>query len=163
MIKRTRAFSAIIGLLCVAALLATGASALAATGKSKGKADTGTSYVGTTHAAGGFSYLAGGNTDKLLGTGAVTFKVKTGTGSKPGTVTLTIKPVELFTATGALTGTGSATLTVVSTSSVTITNGKLDLTKGTGSQKGHSLVGTYTGTGDPATGQYVFHYKATYK
>lgn len=163
MFTKSRAFSAITAVLCVLALAGTAATALAASTKTKGKTDSGTAYAATTHTAGGFSYLAGDNTDKVLGAGAVTFKVKTGTGSKPGTVSLNIKPVQVFTATGSLIGTGSSTLTVVSATSVTITNGKLDLTKGTGAQKGHTLVATFTGTGDPATGTYVFHYKGTYK
>ena len=44
-----------------------------------------------------------------------------------------------------------------------MTDGKLNLTKGTGGQKGHSLVGTFTGTGDPASTEYRFAFKATYR
>jgi len=164
MIKKSRALSAMAGVLCVVALAATAATAFAAPSKTKakGKADSGTVYAATTHSAGGFEYIAGQGTDKMFGSIASTYKAKVGAGSTVGTVKLTIKPVILFTSTGTLSGTSNATLTVVSTSSATV-KGTLDLTKGTGALKGHSFVGTVTGTGDPATGVYVFHYKGTYK
>jgi hypothetical protein len=163
MLKKTRALSVIVSAICAVALLAMGATALAATGKSKGKADSGTSHVGTTHSDSKFTYSAGDNTDKLLGAGAVTYKLKVGSTPTVGTVTLTANPVRLFTATGSLIGTGSAKLTITGPTTATISNGKLKLTKGTGSQKGHSFIGTFTGSGNPATGQYTFHYKGTYK
>ena len=160
MFRKTRALSLTVGLVC--ALLAMGATALAATGK-KGKADSGTSHVGTTHSDSKFTYSAGDNADKLLGAGAVTYKLKVGSTPTAGAVALTAKPVRLFTATGSLIGTGSATLTVTGPTTATVSNGKLKLTRGTGAQKGHSFVGTFTGSGNPTTGQYVFHYKGTYK
>jgi hypothetical protein len=45
----------------------------------------------------------------------------------------------------------------------TVSSGKVSLTKGTGGQKRHSFVGTFTGTGNAVSGVYVFNYKATYK
>jgi hypothetical protein len=50
-----------------------------------------------------------------------------------------------------------------SDNSVTFTNGKVDLTKGYGLQKGHTFVGTFTGTAKSILGPYVFHEKGTYK
>jgi hypothetical protein len=139
-----------------------GATALAATGK-KGKADSGTSYVAVTHASGGFNYSAGNNTDMVLGAGAVTYKLKAmpiGTGTM---LKLTANPVVLYTRTGSLTGTGSATLVITGPTTATVKDGKLVLKKGAGAQKGHSLVATFSGSGNPSTGQYTFHYKGTYK
>ncbi len=165
MFKKSRALSALVGMVCAVAMLAMGATAFAATGKAKpkkGKADSGTAYVGTTHTAGAYEYLAGDNTDRLFGAGAVTYRLKASP-STPGSLKLTTNPVILFTATGSLRGTGSATLTITSATTATVSNGKLNLTKGTGTQKGHSLIATFTGSGNPTTGQYVFHYKGTYK
>ncbi len=93
----------------------------------------------------------------------MTYKLKatpSGTGS---TLKLTSKPVVLYTRTGSLTGTGSATLVVTGPSTATVKDGKLILTKGAGGQKGHSFVGTFSGSGNPTTGIYTFHYKGTYK
>jgi hypothetical protein len=68
----------------------------------------------------------------------------------------------LYTATGSLTGTGSALVTVAGNNEI-IKNGKLSLTKGAGAQKGHSFVGTFTGTGSLTTNRFVFKYKGTLK
>jgi hypothetical protein len=160
MIKSTRSLGAIAGALGTAALFGLGASAFAAA--SNGRVDTGTSYAALTHTAGGFDYIAGTNSDKLFGACAVTFKLKTNVASTPGTVSVTAKRVVLFTSTGALTGTGSSTVIASANGSTTITNGKLNLNKGSGGQTGHTFVGTFTGTGT-AAGRYVFHYKGTYK
>lgn len=159
MFKKTRALSTTIAVVC--ALLAMGATALAATGK-KGKADSGLQHVAVTHSSGGFNYSAGDGTDKVLGTTAVTYKLKL-TSSKPGTFKVTAKPVVLYTATGTLRGTGSATLTIATGGAATVSNGKLLLLTGTGAQKGHSFVGTFSGSGSAVTGAYTFHYKGTYK
>ena len=129
MFKKTRALSATVGVLC--ALLAMGATALAATGKSKGKADSGTQHVAITHDANGFSYSAGDGTDKLFGATAVTYKLKLLPSQAPGTLNVTAKPVVLYTKKGALAGTGSGTLTIGQGGSAPVANGKLTLTKGT--------------------------------
>jgi hypothetical protein len=161
MIRRTRSLAATVGALGAIALLSLAGTAIGA-GATKGKADSGTSYVAITHTSGGFEYTAGNNTDKLLGVGAITYKLKLGP-SKAGVYKVTANPVVLYTGTGSLTGTGSATLTVANDGSATVTGGKLNLTKGTGSQKGHSVVATFTGKGSVAAGTYKFTYKGTYK
>jgi hypothetical protein len=160
MIRRTRSLAATVGALGAIALLSLAGTAIGAA--SKGKADSGTSYVAITHTAGGYEYTAGNNTDKILGVGAITYKLKLGL-SKPGVYKVTAKPVVAYSSTGSLTGTGSATLTVAKNNTATITGGKLSLTKGAGSQKGHTLVATFTGTGNVAAGVYKFTYKGTYK
>jgi hypothetical protein len=159
MIRRTRSLVATVGALGAIALLSLAGSAIGAA--KKGKADSGTSYVAITHIAGGFDYVAGNNTDKLLGVGAVTYKLKLGP-SQAGVYKLTAKPVVFYTPTGSLSGAGSGTLTVAADGSATITGGKLNLTSATGSQKGHTEVATFTGTGSVKTGAYKFVYKGTY-
>jgi hypothetical protein len=79
-----------------------------------------------------------------------------------GAITVTAKKVTFYNGTGSLSGTATATVNTSGTTQ-TITGGKLKLTKGTGSQKGHSLTATFTGTADLAKNQYAFHYKGTYK
>jgi hypothetical protein len=160
MIRRTRSLAATVGALGAVALLSIVGPAIGAA--KKGKADSGTSYVAITHTAGGFEYTAGNNTDKVLGVGAITYKLKLGL-SKPGVYKVTAKPVVAYTTTGALSGTGSATLTVAKDNTAKITGGKLNLTSGSGSQKGHSLVATFTGSGSVTAMTYKFTYKGTYK
>jgi hypothetical protein len=129
--------------------------------KSAGKTDSGTAWVAVTHTVGSTLYLAGTTTDKVLGKGAITYTVKAGIGTKPGTIK-TSGTVTVFTTTGSLSGSVQGSEATTSTGSVTET-GKLDLSHGTGGQKGHSYVGTYTGTGTSPTGPFVFHTTATYK
>ncbi|MFL5823994.1 MAG: hypothetical protein ACJ764_11185 [Solirubrobacteraceae bacterium] len=45
----------------------------------------------------------------------------------------------------------------------TIKNGKLRLTNGAGSQKGHSLIGTFSGSGSTTSNQFTIHYKGKYR
>jgi hypothetical protein len=159
MIGRTRSLVATVGALGAIALLSLAGPAIGAA--KKGKADSGISYVAITHSAGGFNYTAGNNTDKVLGVGAVTYKLKIGV-AKAGVSKVTAKPVVFYSPTGSLTGTGSGTLTVAADGTATITGGKVNLTSGTGSQKGHSMVATFTGKGSVKTGSYRFVYKGTY-
>ncbi len=158
MSKLTRSFAAVVTVVVAVAVVLFGATAVLA--KNKGKKDSGTAYVAITHTAGGLEYAAGSNQDKVLGKGAVTYILKVG--ATANGVTITSKHVTLYTGTGSLSGTGSAKVTVVGNTE-TLTGGKLDLKKGKGSQKGHSLVATFTGTGNTTTSQFVFHYKGTYK
>lgn len=130
--------------------------------KSSGRADTGTAYVAVTHSVGSNYFAAGNSSDKLLGNGAVTYTILAGTGAKPGTIKITAPKVIVYGSTGAVSGTASGTETTLTSGSVTL-NGKLNLTHGTGGQKGHSFVGTFTGTGKTALGPFVFHTKGTYK
>jgi hypothetical protein len=160
MIRRTRSLAATVGALGAIALLSLAATAIGAA--TKGKADSGTSYVAITHSSGGYNYTAGNNTDKILGVGAITYKLKLAP-STAGVYKVTANPVVAYSSTGSLTGTGSATLTVGQGGTATITGGKLNLPKGAGSQKGHSLVATFSGTGKVAAGTYTFTYKGTYK
>jgi hypothetical protein len=158
MTKRLFAALAATAVLTTSLVLTAGAVA----NKPAGKSDSGTAYFAITHTVGKTEYAAGQGTDKILGPAAATYKIAAGAGSAPGTVKVTVKPVTLYMSTGSLVGTSSATLTISSNGTETITNGKLKLTKGFGSQKGHSLTATYTGSSLSAT-SFVIHYKGTYK
>lgn len=149
------------GVLATIALTTAGTAALAAKGK-PGKSVTGIAYVGENHVVGALHYFAGPTTDNVLGTGAITFPSPI-TVTPGGVVQFSSSEVTLFTKTGSLSGTASADVTATSATQAAVTNGKLSLTTGAGAEKGHSLVGTFTGTGNPATTEYVFNYEATYK
>jgi hypothetical protein len=65
---------------------------------------------------------------------------------------------------GTLSGSASADLTIIDAKGdAKLTNGKFSLTKGTSGQRGHSEVGTFTGTGNAMTGQYTLVTKGSYK
>jgi hypothetical protein len=161
MTRRTRSLGALVGMLAAGATVAVGAASVGAT--PAGKADSGTVYAATTHTVGGIQYIAGNGSDKLFGADAVTYTVKVASiPTKPGTFTLAVKPVTIWSATGSLTGTAKATLKVGANAAVTI-SGTINLPKGTGAMKGHSFMGTLTGKGSLSTSQYVFHDKGIYK
>ncbi len=142
------------------ALLALAASALGAKPK-KGKADSGTAYASITHVVGSIQIADGDYIDKILGDGVISYRIALLPGPN-GTFHVSTKKVTLYTGTGSLSGTATATVALSGTTE-TITNGKLSLTKGAGSLKGHSFVGTFTGTGDLSKNLLVFHDKGTYK
>jgi hypothetical protein len=165
MLHIRRRTGAVAALAIIVAVASATAGAIAASGGSARKT-SGTAYLGpTARTAPGLVYYAGFNSDKVLGQGAVTYTIKP-TSASSGTITATAKKVTLWTSNGTLTGTGTATLHITNqpkSGDDTVTGGKLKLTRGTGGQTGHSLVGTFTGAGNIVSGQYVFHYKATYK
>jgi hypothetical protein len=100
--------------------------------------------------------------DKVLGEGAATYSLTVHrAGRSKDTFKLTSKVV-FYGPTGSLRGTASATITV-SAKGETFTNGELSLTDGVGSQKGHSLIATFTGTGSPAANVYILDYKGAYR
>jgi hypothetical protein len=160
MTRLTRSITAAAGLLAVCATLVIGAGAVGA--RSAGRADSGTAYVANTPKPGGLVYAAGYNQDKILGNGAILYVIKA-TPNTPGTLKVTARSVALYTNRGSLTGTATATLTVGTSGSAVISAGKLHLTKGFGTQKGHSMEATFTGTGSVSALAFVFHYKGTYK
>ncbi len=160
MISRKR-FAALMGVVAVCALIAVGAGAVGAGATATGKGDTGVAYVSIVHQVGKTLYVAGYDFDKLFGQTGVTFVATVGSG-KPGTFKVAGRKVTLYTPSGSLVGTGSAT-EVVTANSVTLTGGKLALTHGTSGQAGHSFTGTFTGTYDSKTLVYTYHVKGTYK
>ena len=158
MSRLTRALCVLVALMVASAAVAVTAGATSA---GKGKSTSGIVYAALVHTAGKTEYAAGLVSDKVLGKGAVEFALNVGEGTKPGSLTGK-GSVTVFTATGQLSGTDSVTINTTSTG-VTFTNGKLDLTKGEGLQKGHSFVGTFTGTAKSIAGPYTFNDKGTYK
>jgi hypothetical protein len=149
------------GVAATFALIAVGAGTVGAAAHSSSKSVKGKAWVAVTHQVGSTLFIAGNTADNVFGNGATTYVSKTR--SSMGAVTVTAKTVTLFTSKGSLTGTGSATVTPTSATTATVTNGKLKLTKGTGSLKGHSFIGTFTGSGNPTSSEYLFNYKGTYK
>ncbi len=113
-----------------------------------------------TYSAGRYQYAAGNLSDKILGDGAITYKLKLA--SVSGQLTLTSKHVVLYTSRGSLTGTGSALVTVSGTTE-TITAGRLSLTNGAGSLRHHALVAKFTGSGDLTANSFTFNYKGRYR
>jgi hypothetical protein len=143
------------------AVVALGGFAAIASGKpaSKGKADSGTSYVSIVTHRGKTEYAAGYSFDKLLGHTAVTYNATIAAG-KTGTIDVTAKPVTEYTPTGSLYGSVTA---VENLATGAVTDGKLKLTRGTGGQKGHSFIATITGNYDAKSGIFTFHYKGIYR
>jgi hypothetical protein len=151
----------VAALAAIGACAATAAVAATAGAASTGKADSATAYVAITHSVGKNYYAAGNVSDKLLGNGAVAYVITAGTGATPGSIKLG-GTVTTFTATGSLSGADTGTEVTSPSGAVTL-SGKLMLTHGTGGQKGHSYIATFTGTGKAALGPFVFHVKGTYK
>lgn len=151
-----------MGVAGLAALMVSAVGVATVGATSAGRADRGTAYVAVTHSVGSTLFAAGTTTDKVLGPGAVTYSIKAGTGSTPGTVKITATRVTVFSATGSLYGTSVGTETTNSDGTVSL-KGTLTLNHGTGAQKGHSFIGTFTGTGKKSFGPFVFHTKGHYK
>ncbi len=154
--QRVRSVSVIASVLALGLVLAFVASAGART---KAKSDSGTAYVYIVDHKGSTEYVAGYTFDKLFGQTATTYQVAIGPGTSTGTLKVTAKRVTLYTPTGSLVGTGVATENF---GTGAITNGKLDLTRGTGGQKGHKFIGTFTGS-LAKSGLLTFHYKGSYR
>jgi hypothetical protein len=154
--RNARVLGAIVGGVIAASAL----FAMTAGAATSGKSESGTIYTAITHTAGGYEYAAGNSTSNLFGTDAVTYKIKAGA-SKNG-ITLAIPSIVTYTSTGELSGHGTAKLEISGTTE-TVTDGKFELTTGTGALKGHSESGTFKGVGNTKTGQYVFTQKGTYK
>lgn len=160
MSKSTRFIGATAGLVAAVALIAIGASSVGARGS--GRADSGTVYFAVTHTVGSKQYAAGNSYDKLFGTGAVTY-VNIAKANPTGTITVTTNPVVLFYRNGTLTGSATSQVTFGTNGVATIRDGKLTTAKGTGGQKGHSFVATFTGTGSSTKSNYRLTYKGVYK
>ena len=124
------------------------------------RSDSGTAWVHTTHTAGGFLYVSGDISDKLLGKGGIVYLTKP-SGQADGSVLVKAPKITIFMPGGSLTGSGQATQTVAG-STVTVSNGTFSLTKGTGTLKGKSMKGTFSGTQDDQ-GVYTFKYKSKLK
>lgn len=146
-------------LVATAGAVAVAAVPFVATAGAKTRAkpvkDSGTSYVAIDHMSGKTQYAAGYTFDKRFGRTAATY-VTSLTPGTTGNVNVIAHRVTLYGPAGSLWGTGKA---VESLATGKVSKGKLDLTHGTGAEKGHSFVGTFTGSFDPKSGVFTFHYK----
>jgi hypothetical protein len=121
---------------------------------------SGTVWAHITHQAGGFLYVSGDISDKVLGKGAIVYLTKP-SGQADGSILVKATKITIYTPGGSLTGSGQATQTIANGKS-TVSNGTFSLTKGTGTLKGRTMKGTFAGTQDDQ-GIYTFKYKGTLK
>jgi hypothetical protein len=153
---------ATVGVLGVLVLVM---SSVAGAASKPGKAAHGTVHFALTHTVGQTNVAAGDTTDSLFGQGAVVYRLHV-LASRSGKLTIKIPKVTVFYSTGTETGSATSTLTITNrpkTGDATVTGGVLKLTKGTGTYKGHSFTGTFTGSGSIVSGLYTINYKGTYK
>lgn len=162
--RRGVSAAAVAGAIIAATVLAP--AAVGTRGRATGHVTSGADWIGLTpRSTSKLLYEAGTYTDKLLGSGAVTFTIAPLPRTN-GTILAKAKKVMVWSANGSLSGTGSGVVTITNKphpGDATVTDGKIALTKGTGDQRGHSFMGTFTGNGNINSGQYVFHYKAIYR
>jgi hypothetical protein len=157
--RGARSFAVLVSIVVIGSISAFAASA-GAKPSTKGKKDSGTAYVSIVHTVGSTEYAAGYTFDKLFGQTATTYVTSVRNGPATGTVVVTVKRLTLYTSTGTLYGTGSA---VENLATGDVTDGKIDVTHGTGAQKGHTFIGTLTGSEDAKTAIFTFNYTGTYK
>jgi hypothetical protein len=145
------------------ALVAASGFTPGATARPRVKPDRGTAAVATTPlTSGATQYVAGFDSDAILGHTAITYVITAIPTSAHGRFSLVAYNVILYTGRGELKGTATASLTATAGGQATVTAGKLTLTKGTGSLAGHSLRASFSGTGRLGGG-YTFTYHGTYR
>ena len=145
------------------ALIATIGVAPAATARPRLTADHGTAAVATTpQTSGATQYVAGFDSDAILGQTAITYVIKATPTSAKGVFSVVAHKVVLYTGTGELSGTATARLTATAGGQASVTAGKLTLTTGRGSLAGHGLRASFSGTGRLGGG-YTFTYHGTYR
>ncbi len=133
--------------------------------KSKSHQTSGDIYVSVIHSgAKGLFYADGDFKDRLLGRGAIIYRVGVSTGPEPASVLVKSPSVTIYTRMGSLTGKGQATQITTGTgdaAKTTIKDGTFSLTRGTGAYKGSTLKGTFSGDLDGSV--YHFRYEGTYR
>ena len=145
------------------ALIASIGATAGATARPRASADRGTAVVATTPlTSGATQYVAGFDSDLMLGHGAITYVITTIPTSAKGTFSLVAHSVILYTGTGELRGSATATLTATAGGQASVTAGKLTLNAGRGSLAGHTLTASFSGTGRLGGG-YTFTYRGTYR
>lgn len=154
----------LMGLATVLVALTTAiAVAPGAAARPRAKPDHGTAAVATTpRISGATQYIAGFDSDAILGDGPITYLITAVPTSAKGTFSLVAHHVIFYNGTGELSGTATATLTATPGGHATVTAGKLALTKGRGSLVGHKLTARFSGTG-LLGGGYTFTYHGTYR
>ncbi len=154
--RRLLAGAATAALACAAFATTAGARMVGSTGPVP---DSGTAYFSVTHTKGNLEYAAGNVSDKLFGTGAVSYRINL-LPSGSGAYKVKATKVVFYTSKGSLVGTATATVTITATSE-TITDGKLKLDKGYGALKGDQLVAKFSGTANLSANQLKYTYKGT--
>lgn len=145
------------------ALIAPIGATAGATTRPLARADRGTAVVATTpRTSGSTQYVAGFDSDAILGHGAITYVIRTIPTSANGTFHLVANTVILYSGTGELRGSATATLTATAGGQASVTAGKLTLTAGRGSLAGHSLTASFSGAGRLGGG-YTFTYHGKYR
>jgi len=145
------------------AVTAAGGVTSGAGARSRAKADHGTAAVATTPlTSGAIQYVAGFDSDAILGHAAISYVIKAVPTSAKGTFSLVARNVVLYDGTGELSGTATAKLTASAGGIATVTAGKLILNSGKGSLAGHKLAASFSGTGHLGGG-YTFTYHGTYR
>jgi hypothetical protein len=144
-------------------LIAASGETLGATTRPRARADRGSADVATTpRTSGTTQYVAGFDSDAILGRGAITYVITAIPTSATGTFSLIARNVIFYNGTGELSGTATATLTAGAGGHATVTAGKLTLTRGRGSLAGHNLTARFSGSGQLGGG-YTFTYHGTYR
>jgi hypothetical protein len=144
--------------------LAAGGVAVGADARmTKGNPDSGTTWVATTpETLGATQYVAGFDSDRRLGHAAITYVITAVPSSAQDTVSLVAHDVDLYTGTGKLHGSATATLVPTGGGHATVTDGKLTLDRGSGSLTNHKLTASFSGAGT-LSGGYTFTYHGTYR
>lgn len=161
MVNTKRIVAAATTIAACAGVVATGvaqaSSHHATAAKAVTKHTSGTGYFSIVHTTrSGEQQAAGIISDKLLRNAAVTYVIKLSSNA-PGTLNVKARKVVLYTGSGSLIGTATATINVTPAGE-TISNGKLTLKKGFGSLRGDKLTATFSGMANTLTNQYTFHY-----
>lgn len=149
-------------LLMTALVLAVGPAGVALAAPSQpARMTSGEIYASLNHAVGGLAFADGDVNDKILGRGAIIYRVRVTSGGTPGTLLVNARTVTLYTPKGSISGTGKAMQTIAADGTTTVTGGSFRLTKGTGGLAGRKLIGTFSG--DFKDGVYHFTYTGTYR
>jgi hypothetical protein len=144
-------------------LIAASGETLGATTRARNRPDRGSADVATTpRTSGAIQYVAGFDSDAILGHGAITYVIRAIPTSSNGAFSLVARNVIFYNGTGELIGTATAKLTAGAGGHATVTAGKLTLTRGRGSLAGHSLTARFSGSG-LLGGGYTFMYHGTYR
>jgi hypothetical protein len=148
--------------LAVSVLIALGASIVGAKPRetSNARAVSGTAYLADTPKPGHYAYVTGYFHDTTLGDGVLLFVIRA-RAAKPGPMTISAKSVTLYTASGSLSGGASTSVTITNFGPVGVSLGRLDLTQGAGSLKGHSLKASFCGLGNWKTRTGTLMYSGT--
>jgi hypothetical protein len=152
----------LLGALVVIVAIALTAGATPSPPAASARPDSGIAYVSIVHHSNVAAVAAGESVDRILGDEAAAYSLTLHrVGPSANTLKLVSKVV-FYSPTGSMRGTATANMTVSAKAEI-FTSGELSLNDGAGSQKGHSLIATFSGTGSLSANLYILHYIGTYK